>query len=206
MIFSEKKLKALREEVKKRLSEKRYLHTLAVAEAAKKLSDMCIPEKIAEAEVAALLHDVTKELSLTEQRELLESAKIALDSEDYESLGVLHSFTAPIVVKRDFPDFATEEVLFAVLYHTIGSPTMSVFDEIIFLADFIEDTRTYDSSVKLREFVWQNMQLGEIESNILILHDACVRAIDCTILNLIENKKKINSKNILTRNALLSKI
>ncbi len=206
MIFLEKDLMKLRDEVRSRLSEKRYLHTLAVEASAVRLSEMCQPDKKNEVSAAALLHDITKELSLAEQKSLLSESNLILDSEDFESVGVLHSFTAPIAVKKDFPAFATENVLCAVRNHTLGSPEMSVFDEIIFLADFIEDTRTYDSSIKLRKFVWENMRIGEIKNNVSVLHSACVGAIDSTVLNLIENKKKINSKNILTRNALLSKI
>ena len=206
MIFSEEDLTMLRNRVSTRLSDKRYAHTLAVADCAARLSEMCFPEEKSEITAAALLHDITKEITLSEQRALLDEGGISLDSEDFESVGVLHSFTAPILVKREFSDFATESVLSAIRYHTLGAPDMSVFDEIIFLADFIEDTRTYESSVKLRKFVWESMQSGQIQNNILILHTACIRAIDFTVLNLIENKKKINSKNILTRNALLSKI
>ena len=206
MIFYEEDLTALRIRVRSRLSEKRYAHTLAVEDCAVRLCEMCIPEEKSEIAVAALLHDITKELTVSEQRMLLNEGGVVLDNEDFESVGVLHSFTAPIMVKKDFSDFMTENVLAAIRYHTLGAPDMSVFDEIIFLADFIEDTRTYNSSVELRKFVWESMRRGETQNNILVLHSACIRAIDFTVLNLIENKKKINSKNILTRNALLSKI
>ena len=206
MIFSDEKVNELKEQVRARLSEKRYLHTLSVAEAASRLCDMCMPEGKREAIIASLLHDVTKELSLEEQKLLLNEGDIVLDSEDLESVSILHSFTAPILIKKLFSEFATHNVLSSVRNHTIGSPDMSVFDEIIFLADFIEDTRTYESSVKLRELVYSNMRQNDIQNNLWVLHTACIRAIDCTVLHLIENKKKINSKNILTRNALLSKI
>ena len=206
MKFSENELNSLREQIRARLSENRYLHTLAVEECAIRLSKLCIPDKESEVAAAALLHDITKELSPQEQKAILDEESILLDEEDYDSVGVLHSFTAPIIAKKEFSSFATENVISAIRYHTLGSPEMSVFDEIIFLADFIEDTRTYDSSVKLRRFVWENMLPCESEKNISVLHSACISAIDCTVLHLIEHKKKINTKNILTRNALLSKI
>ena len=206
MIFNKDDVENLKAVVGASLSERRYLHTLAVSRAAIRLCEMCLPDKKSEVEVAALLHDITKELSSSEQYELFDEADILLDDEDRESIGVLHSFTAPIFIKKHFSAFATESVISAVRYHTLGSPEMSVFDEIVFLADFIEETRTYDSSIKLREFVLSNMKSGEVQSNLKVLHHACVKAIDYTIINLIENKKKINSKNILTRNALLSKI
>ena len=58
MIFQETDLIALREEMRLRLSEKRYLHTLAVEDCAVRLCEMCMPDKKDEAAVAALLHDI----------------------------------------------------------------------------------------------------------------------------------------------------
>lgn len=206
MTFSPEKVEKLRKAVEKRLGKKRFLHTLGVAKSAVKLAQMCENESKCEAEIAGLLHDITKELTFDEQISILQSHSVKLDCEDLECACVLHSFTAPLIIKADFSEFATEKVLSAVRNHTIGSPDMSVFDEIIFLADFIEETRTYDACVLLRDFVFKNMKPGDYQNNVRILHLASVSAIDRTIINLIENKKAINSKNILTRNALLSKI
>lgn len=192
--------------VKDRLSEKRFLHTVSVAKCAVELSEFCGLDSKFEAEIASLLHDITKEFSFDEQMQIIRDKKIPLDKEDFDSVGVLHSFTAPFVIISDFPEYATEKVLSAVKNHTLGAPDMSVLDEIVFLSDFIEDTRTYEASVSLRQFVFSNMKKGQFSENILVLHKACVKAIDATVINLIKNNKPINSKNILTRNALLSKI
>lgn len=204
--FSRSDIDALKESVKARLSEKRFNHTLAVADAAVRLGELCAPKCKDKLEVAALLHDVTKELTTDEQLRIIKSADIRVDDEDLSSPAILHAFTAPEVIKSDFSAFADAAVLSAVYNHTIGSPEMSVFDEIIFLADFIEDTRTYDASVEVRNFVWENMANADSDARIKILHKAVILAIDSTLKLLKENKKTINSKNILTRNALLSKI
>lgn len=206
MNFTYEQNKDLCKLVEARLSEKRYMHTLAVARAARRLASLCLPDCECELEAAALLHDIAKERPTEELISLIEKSDKPLDREDRTSVSVLHSFAAPEIIKRDFPHFASENILSAVYNHTIGSPDMSVFDEIIFLADFIEDTRSYESSVRLREYVWSNMKSGSASENLNVLHNACVRAIDCTLIHLIQNKKQINSKNILTRNALLSKI
>ena len=204
MIFSNDDIIKLRDLVKPRLSEKRYSHTLGVERTAVRLAKFCAPDLASEAAVAALLHDVTKEIPYEGQKELLSGSSVA--SEDYESPAILHAYTAAIVIKREFPYYATEKVVSAVHNHTVGSPDMSVFDEIIFLADFIEDTRSYEASISLQSFVWNNMKDADTEANIKILHRACVQAIDAAIANLVKYKKNINIKNILTRNALLSKI
>ena len=205
MSFTQEKNKLLSSAVKERLSPKRYTHTAAVADAAKRLSSYCLPDSENEIEAAALLHDIAKEYSTEELVSLLEGSGKSISSEDLLSPAVLHSFAAPIVIRRDFPDFATENILSSAYNHTIGAPDMSVFDEIIFLADYIEDTRTYEHCKRVREYVY-SMLGSDRGENIKALHKACVMAIDYTLIHLIENKKPINSKNILTRNALLSKI
>ncbi len=206
MMFSKESLGKLRAEIQKRLSEKRFLHTLSVADMALRLGECCLPDKSDMLYAAGLLHDVTKELTYSEQLGIIKDFGIELDGEDIASVGVIHSFTAPAVIKRDFPEFATDEILSAVFKHTVGSPLMSVFDEIIFLADFIEEGRSYDASIRVRAYVFDSMSRGDINNNLRVLHTACVDEIDSTLIHLIKNKKQINSKNILTRNALLSKI
>lgn len=205
MTINEQQFLSLKNEVGKLMSEKRFHHTVRVVDAAEKLAKYCAPALINEAKVAALLHDVTKELPENEQLALLREDNVILDNEDYESPAVLHSFTAPIFIKKHFPEYATSEILTAVKHHTVGSPDMSVLDEIVFLSDYIEDGRVYETCAKARWFVWSSMS-DDNSNNLKVLHKACVGAIDNTLTNLISRKKMINTKNILTRNALLSKI
>ena len=71
MSFTRADLEKLKCEVGQRLSEKRYLHTLGVAECAVRLAELCLPECRKYAEAAGLLHDITKELPIEEQYTLL---------------------------------------------------------------------------------------------------------------------------------------
>lgn len=206
MTFSNDEIKILALEVEKRLSRKRFLHTQGVVKMAEKLSGYCLPYKTDELLCAAYLHDVTKELPISEHIKLLSEGGAILSDEDMRTEAILHAFSAYYVIKRDFPKFSTDDVLSAVYNHTIGSPDMTVFDEIIFLSDYIEETRSYESSIKLREYVMRDLTEGAYEKNIKLLHKACIIAIDNTVLHLIKEKKAINTKNILTRNALLGKI
>lgn len=206
MRFSDKEISELCESICHRLSEGRLRHTLAVRDTALLLADYFLPNMKDVVEASALLHDVSKEIPIEEQIDmLLESGDIASRSEIPE-YGVIHSLTAPLVVKRDYHRFAIDEVLSAVYNHTTGSPDMTVLDEIIFLADFIEETRTHNSCRSLRERVLSGLKRGADAENLSLLHEACVFEIDSTISYLISNKKKIDVKAILTRNVLLSKI
>ena len=198
MTFTSDMVKALENEVSARLGERRFLHTKGVVNCASELAKLCEIDSKTEAEIAAYLHDITKEYPYEEQIEIIKKHNIMLDEEDFRSPAVLHSFTAEAVIKSDFPEFATDKILSAVRHHTLGSPDMTEFDEIIFLADFIEETRTYPSCIELRKFVFSNMKDGAVEANRLILHQAVVSAIDSTVKHLRENNRFVNSKNILT--------
>ena len=194
MTFTSDMVEGLSTEVGRRLGEKRFLHTKGVAACASKLAEFCGIDSKIEAEIAAYLHDVTKEYSFDEQMSLIKRHNIKLDEEDMRSPAVFHSFTAEAVIKSNFPEFATDKILSAVRFHTLGSPDMSDFDEIIFLADFIEETRMYPSCVALREFVFSNMKEGDAEANIAILHRAVISAIDSTVLNLKQNNKYLKNE------------
>ena len=206
MKFTSEQIEKLHTEVRRRLTDNRFKHTLGVVNSAKFLGKMCLPDKLDELVCAAYLHDVTKELSFEQHSELFQIYNFCPSCEDLNTHAVLHAYSASFAVRREFAEFSTDDILSAVFNHTLGSPDMTVFDEIIFLADYIEETRKYESSVKVREFVYSNMRYGDMFSNCSVLHSACVKAIDYTLLHLIDIKQPINSKNILTRNALLSKI
>ena len=132
--MSELELKAA---VEARMSQKRFLHTLGVVKAARQLGEELMPEKIQSLTVAAHLHDIAKELPTEELLTLSSEYGYVTTEEDMNSPQVLHSFAAPAVIKRDFPEYASEEILSAVFKHTTGDGEMSVFDEIIFLSDLI---------------------------------------------------------------------
>ena len=133
MIFSEIKLSELREKLKLLLSAKRFSHTIGVEKCAAAIGAVLMPDSIEELRAAALLHDVAKEICIDEQLELLRESKFPLTDEDAATAGVIHSFTAPLIIKRDFPDFANDNILSSVEKHTVGAESMSVFDKIIFI-------------------------------------------------------------------------
>ena len=204
-MFSAEKIKALSIEVSTRMSAKRYEHTRSVEECAVALGEFFGITDISEIRAAALLHDVAKEIPLDVQIELLNSARVNLTRDDLESTGVIHSFTAPIIVKRDFPGFATENVLSAVEKHTVGAENMTLFDKIIFISDYVEFTRPYPSCREVRDFLFSGISELTYEERIERLDNACVMAIDFTIKSILKRSQTVNQKIYKTRCALLKK-
>ena len=201
-MINEEMLSKLSSEVSKRLSEKRFLHTVGVRKMAEKLAKFCLPSAVCELEAAALLHDISKELSEEAEAKILIENSVPYDP--IKDKAVLHSYTAPFVVKSDFPEFSTEDILSAVKNHTLGSSDMSVFDMIIFISDYIEEGRKYDSCIKTRDFLLEKLCEGRYSENVKFLRAACVMAIDFTVKNLEERGKPVNPVTVSARNALLA--
>ena len=145
---------ALRERVKGRLSEKRFAHTVGCEKMAAALSEKYGGnEKIVR--VAALLHDITKELSLPQQLHLCEMWSIMHDYPSVNIYAVIHADTAAAVAKYEF-GFG-EPVCSAVKKHTVGDTVMSVEDKIVFVADACEETRTYPEAEKVRALAFEDL-------------------------------------------------
>ena len=150
-------LDGLRDALAKRISPKRFRHTLGVEREIERLGQLYLPAKILPLRAAALLHDVTKELSPQEQIALCEKYGIPITRVDRISPKTFHAKTACPVIKREFPEFATDAVLSAVKKHTTGEPCMTTFDKIVFIADYVEDLKTYDSCKTVRDELFSTL-------------------------------------------------
>ena len=156
-MISEQDLVALRSAVELRVSKKRFLHVLGVEDMARRIGERCLPNKLYELSAAALLHDVAKEIPIEEQIAIISNCASKITAEELNAPQIIHSFTAPHVVLRDFPQYATEEILSAVEKHTLGDADMSIFDEIIFIADYAEAGRSYESCIEVRNYLLDNL-------------------------------------------------
>jgi predicted HD superfamily hydrolase involved in NAD metabolism len=191
-------------EVKQRLSERRFEHTLGVCEMAELLSSYCLPEDGEEIFFAALLHDIAKELTEYELRDVIVKEGIVLDVS--ATTPILHSYAAPHIVKRDFPQLATPKILSAVAKHTVGDECMTVFDEIIFLADYIERGRAYRDCIATREFILSKLVKGDVSASVNALHKACIMSMELTCNKLLEKGQTLNPKTLYAKKALMAKI
>lgn len=98
---------------------------------------------------AALYHDYTKE---TDQSLLMKEYGIC-DADLEKSPAVIHAFTAAEYLKRTGEK---ESVINAVRYHTTGRPDMTDMEKIIFVADYIEENREYETCKNARNTYLQN--------------------------------------------------
>ncbi len=128
----------------------RAAHSLRVAYlAAKKAVAMRISERKAIA--ASLFHDCAKNLTAASPH--LEG--FSLPSEWGEvPPPVWHQFAGAYVAEHAF-GVTDGDILNAVRYHTSGRPNMSELEKLVFLADMLEEERSYEGVDLLRALFWK---------------------------------------------------
>ena len=205
MTADEKKISELFERVSSEMSPYRFAHTVGVERAALRLGELYLPDDLYELRVAALLHDITKELTVEEHLDILRVNGVEITENILRSPKTLHARTAEFEARRCFPEYATENVLSAVLKHTVLDPDMSLFDEIIYVADFIEENRTYTACIDMRDYVLSSVS-DNISDNVMLIHRATLKIIDFT-LDFIKRKNLfVIDKTLLAKEALERKI
>ena len=139
------------------LKAKRCAHVLGTAATAVKLAEKYGAD-VHRAEVAGLLHDCTKKLSMPEQLALCEKYGIALDELEKKALKLLHAKTGAAAAARIFGE--NNAVVSAIDYHTTGRANMTLLEKIIYIADYMEPNRDFPGVDRLREAVWRDLDEG----------------------------------------------
>ena len=202
MKFTEQQIFALRSSIEPILSHKRFMHTLGVEAAAVSIGKFFPELDISELRVAALCHDVTKELSDEVQLTFIDESNVSAN--DLMTPQVLHSLSAPKYILRHFSEYATDAVLSAVLRHTTGDYDMTVFDEVIFIADYVEEGRIYDACVSLRTRLYSALESSRSASDAACaLHCAALESINNTIIAIINSGRILNERAVSARNYLI---
>ena len=202
--YTEEMLSSLRERVGAVMSEKRYIHTLEVEKMAERIGKIYLPEKTDLLRAAALLHDITKERTLEEQIALCEKYGIPYTETDLLSPKIFHAKTAAAQIPEKYPEFADGEVISAVRWHTTGRADMKLTEKIIYLADYIDQSRNFEDCVRLRAHFWSahfsNMNDAEKARH---LRTVLRMSYDMTISALLEEERLIDMNTIEARNSLI---
>ena len=181
-MITESMLDGLREAIASQMSEKRFRHTAEVEKMVARLGELYAPEKIPTLRAAALLHDITKEYSDEEQLALLAEQGITLRPDEAAAPKIWHAITAPAVIARDYPRFATDAVLSAVRWHTTGRAGMTLCEALLYLADYIEAGRRFADCVALREAFWSaEPQKMDADARLSHLYRVLLRSFDFTL-------------------------
>ena len=134
---------------RERLSDKRYAHTLRVAETIERLAKLhgLDPER---ARLAGVLHDTAREIGKEELLRVAEEDGLSVGDFERERPILLHGPVAAELARKDL-GVEDGEILDAVRVHTTGEPGMGPLALALFVADKIEPGREQPGVEDLRD-------------------------------------------------------
>lgn len=137
------------EYIKNALPLKRRVHTAGVILTALKLSKkLGVDSK--KAELSALLHDLAKYKDAEGYKDKIPS--------DLPS-DIVHQFLGEYIAREEL-GVTDEEVLSAIKYHTTGRANMSDLEKVIYIADLLEPSRTFNGVDVLRNEIDKDFNKG----------------------------------------------
>lgn len=202
-MITEIMLDNLREELREKIDPFRFAHTLGVEKEMRAMAARYMPDKIAQAAAAGLLHDVTKAFSAEEQFSYCAANGLAISEDEAASYRVLHAKTGAHYVKTRYPAFADAEILHAIERHTVAAMDMTTFDIMLYLADFIEEGRTYEDCVALRRLYYDGIERGK-EKDTCFLRRIFLKALDLSLQELLKDGRSISLETVRARNRVLA--
>lgn len=203
-IFTKESLGALREQLRGAMSEKRYRHTVAVEEMVTRLAALYCPEKIDVLRAAALLHDITKELDIEEQIRICHEKGIPVEDHAELAPKVFHAKTAAALIPDLYPTYAHPEVISAVRWHTTGHAHMTLSEKLVYLADYIDESRRFPDCVRLRNLFWDAQpQTMTPDKRAEHLRDVLIVSYEMTVRSLLDDGALISADTMLARNELI---
>ena len=144
-----------KEHIKARLSEKRYFHSLCVAEEAVRLADR-YGANGEQAYIAGLLHDVLKDTPPEEQLKFAKQFGIILSDLELNAPKLYHSIIGSAYVKEVL-GVRDPEIISAIRCHTTAKANMTLLEKILYLADYTSRDRDYDGVEEMRAAVEKDL-------------------------------------------------
>lgn len=177
---------ALKQILKNRLNEKRYYHSLCVADEAKRLA-VKYGADTEKAYLAGLLHDITKNAPDEEHLKIFEDFGIILSDVEKNAKKLWHAMSGAAYVEHIL-GINDPEIIDAIRYHTTAKADMSLLAKILYLADFTSADRDYEDVDVIREYVD------------ISLEKAFIYALQYSIKDLVDLQKAVHTDTVAAYN------
>ena len=139
----------------KYVTQDRLKHSVGVMKTAASLAELYKADK-KKAEIAGLLHDVARDLKLEDMLSLCSDRIDKTNKYVKNNKLLLHACAGRIIAERDF-GINDADILSAIEKHTTGSKDMNLLDKIIFVADYVEPTRSFRGVKKARKLAYRDL-------------------------------------------------
>lgn len=131
------------------VDEKRYNHSLMVADEAVKLAKAYNLD-IDKTYVTGLVHDIAKNFSIEENKRLAKKYNLENRIFDYDYRNVLHADIGACYVLEKY-NFSTD-MYNAIKYHAIGNPNMDMLSKVIYIADKTGRSKLDDDMLEVKKY------------------------------------------------------
>ncbi|MBQ9348253.1 MAG: bis(5'-nucleosyl)-tetraphosphatase (symmetrical) YqeK [Oscillibacter sp.] len=135
----------------------RVSHVLGVEQEAARLA-VKYGADVEQARRAALLHDCTKRLSVTEQLNLCQTYGLVVDDMERTNGKLLHAKTGAALADHVYGLDPLETG--AIRWHTTGRADMTTLEKILYIADYIEPSRSFPGVEELRARTDESLDAG----------------------------------------------
>ena len=144
---------------KTNLKESRYRHSLGVEKMAVRLAGLHGGDQ-EKAAFAGRYHDIAKNFDRERMDECIR--KYGLDEKLIGNNALAHSKVGAAILEHEF-GITDEDVLNAVRFHTTARREMSLLEQLVFVADVVEDNRTYSDLKYYQDLAYRDLDLASLE-------------------------------------------
>jgi len=143
------------------MSEKRFTHSMNVADMCVKLACRHGYAATERAYIAGVLHDVRKEApSDTVYEEMLAFGNA--DDAEIEAKPLWHAVAGGYYVRHELG--LDDEIADAVRFHTVGHADMSLLEKIVYIGDLVSVERHFENVEMYRNLAFENLEKAVLES------------------------------------------
>lgn len=179
--------------LREKLDDYRFLHSLNVAESAATLARLYGADE-EKAYFAGLLHDIMKNENNEDMLKCITKGGIILSRTEKENPKLWHAIAGEAYLRTEL-GITDKEILSSVRYHTTGKADMSLFEKIIYVADYISAERNYPDVDVMRHLSYEKS-----------LDEACLYSLQYTLKSLSEKKGIIHEDSLAFYNNLIIKM
>lgn len=185
-------IESLKKELKSYLidDEKRYNHCIGVMKMSGELAKIYGVD-VGKAEKCGLMHDMAKRMKEEELIKYCEDNNIEISNIERLIPKILHGKVGGDICYKKY-DF-DEEMKNSIVYHTTGRPNMSILEQIVYVADKIDETRTYSDVEYYRDLARKDID------------EATIEILDFGISDFVKKRKIFSPVTVETRNCFLNK-
>ena len=177
------------EQLRSQLSEKRYIHSISVSRTAIQLAHQ-FGVNVQKAALAGLLHDCARALPDAQLISIAEEWGLRIDPIERCTPVLLHAKLGALLAIRRY-GVNDSEICQAIAAHTTGGYGMTQLDKIIYLADFIEPSRSFQGVEELRILAKDS------------LNEALLAAYNQSVIHILHNGGLLHPDTVAGRNELV---